>query len=128
MSVRNKAMIWFSKYRQLIPFVVAQVRHETNDFKSTVYLIDHNMFGMKWINGARGQVATKGILSPEGNYYAHYEDDAASLADFLKWLDYEKFPTSVADAGQYAQELRKRGYFTASFSEYANALVKWLTT
>ena len=127
MGLKNRAIILLSKYRLLLPYIVAQAKHETGNFKSEVYLTDHNMFGMKFINGARGQVATSGLPSPEGDHYAHYASDTDSLNDLLLWFDYEKFPTSVTDAGQYATELKNRNYFTAGLSSYVKALLGWLS-
>lgn len=109
-----------------MPYVYAQARHESNDFKSRVYLDNHNYFGMKWIDGRRGQVAKKGLLSPDGNFYAHYETDSSSILDLLKWFDYKNFPVSVKDANQYASELKNRNYYGDSVANYERALKFWI--
>lgn len=106
-----RAISLFSKYRALFPYMEAQARHETNDFKSRVYQIDHNLYGMKFTDGRRGQVAERGLMSPEGNNYARYSSDSASVVDLCKWFDYTGFPVSVASAEQYVTELQARNYY-----------------
>lgn len=121
-----RPIVLFSKYFRLMPYVLAQAKLETNNFKSRVYLTDHNYFGMKWTEGRRGQVATRGLLSPEGNHYARYATDSASVLDLLKWFEARKFPVSVNDAGEYARELKARGYFTSDLAGYERNLKFWL--
>lgn len=120
-------IILLSKYRNLMTYIAAMAQHETGNYTSDVYKNDHNLFGMKWTNGARGQVATKGSASGEADFYAHYSDDSESIKDLLKWFSYTNFPTTVADANQYASELSKRGYFTDTLTNYATAISKWLS-
>jgi len=128
MGLKSRAVILLSKYRALMPYIVAQAKHETNNFTSNVYLKDHNMFGMKWINGARGQIATKGLKSPDGpdDYYAHFESDSAGVIDLLKLFEAKKFPVSVEDGNEFASELKKRGYFGAPLEAYQNRINYWL--
>ena len=126
MGLVSKFFVLLSRYRSLLPYITAQAKLETGGFTSGVYSTDNNMFGMKWTQGRRGQVATKGLISPEGNYYAHYSSDVASLRDLLLWMDYAGFPVSVANSDQYAIELKNRGYFTAGLSLYQSNLKVWL--
>lgn len=118
-----------SKYRALLPYIEAQARLETNNFQSNVYKTDHNLFGMKFIPGTntkRDQVATRGLKSTEGDYYAHYLTDSSSVADLLKWMDYKNFPTSVSGTTEYASELKKRGYYGASIENYIAILNRFI--
>jgi len=121
-----RAIILFSKYRALMPFILAQAKLESANFTSKVYLTDHNYFGMKFINGRRGQVASQGLKSPEGDYYAHYLTDSASVLDLLKWFEYKNFPVSVSDAREYATELKNRNYFGAPLESYIKILETYL--
>ena len=127
MGITNRLIILFSQFRGLLKYIVAQAQHETGNFTSTVYLQDHNLFGMKWTNGGRGQIATQGIQSPEGDHYAHYANDSESVIDLLKWMAYTNFPTTVTDVNQYGTELKNRGYFTAGLTSYVGALLNWLS-
>lgn len=113
MGLGNKVVVLVSKYRNLLPYVVAQAKLESANFTSKVYKADNNMFGMKFV-GREG--TTRGLQAPEfdnGNptYYAHYVNDAASLRDLLVWFELKKFPVQVAGTKEYSEELRKRGYF-----------------
>jgi hypothetical protein len=121
-----RAVLLFSKYSALMKYVAAHAQLETANFTSRVYMQDHNCFGMKWTNERRGQVATKGLLSPEGDYYAHYETDSASVLDLLKWFDATRFPVSVSSADEYANELKKRNYFGGPLATYIQILNKYL--
>jgi len=114
-----------SKYRALMPFILAQAKHETGNFTSNLYLKNNNLFGMK-LPTRRPTVATKGLMSPEGNYYAAYSSDGESIRDLFLWMDYTKFPTMVKNANEYASELKQRAYFGDSLANYQNALNKFL--
>lgn len=121
-----RAIILFSKYRLLMPYILAQAKLETDNFTSKVYMADHNYFGMKFIDGRRGQVATQGLKSPEGDYYARYLTDSASVLDLLKWFEYVGFPVAVSSANEYAVELKKRSYFGGALENYIVILNKYL--
>lgn len=108
-----------------MPYVVAHAKLETADFTSKVYLTDNNMFGMKWTEGRRDQRATQGLLSPEGNHYAHYQNDLESLRDLLTWFEYKNFPVSVSGVEQYGYELNQRNYFTSGLQSYISNLDYW---
>jgi hypothetical protein len=121
MGIKNKIIITVSKYRNLLPYIVAQAKLESNNFRSKVYLTDHNMFGMKV-----GSSGKPGLLSPEGDHYRHYENDAESVIALLEWLDRNNFPTTVSSSDEYASELKNRRYFTAGLASYQANLKFWL--
>lgn len=121
MGLQSRFKIWASKHRALLPYIVAQAKLETNNFRSNVYMTDNNMFGMKV-----GSSGTPGLMSPEGDRYEHYEHDTASLMDMLGWLERKNFPLSVSSADEYAIEMQKREFFTAGLSSYQENLKKWL--
>lgn len=121
MGLKNRVLILASKYRDLLPYIVAQAKLESANFTSKVYRVDNNMFGMKV-----GSSGKPGLLSPEGDYYRHYENDTESLVALLEWLDKKSFPVSVVSPDEYAIELRKRNYFTAPLEVYQKNLKYWL--
>lgn len=82
------------------------------------------MFGMK-LPVKRPTIATRGLMSPEGNNYAHYQSDADGLRDLFLWMDYVKFPTSVKDSNEYAERLKGKSYFGASLVLYQKNLKYW---
>lgn len=121
-----RGIILFSKYRALMPYILAQAKLETANFTSNVYLTDHNYFGIKYINGRRDQVATQGLKSSEGDHYAHFLTDSASVVDLLKIFEAKKFPVSVSSAAEYATELKNRNYFGGPLESYISILNKFL--
>jgi flagellum-specific peptidoglycan hydrolase FlgJ len=122
MGLKNKAILLVSKYRALMPYVVAQAKLETANFTSKVYKVDNNMFGMKV-----GSSKLPGLMSPEGDYYRHYNNDTESLIALLEWFEYKKFPVTVGSAAEYAQGLKDRNYYGAPVALYQKNLELWLS-
>ena len=125
-NLMGRLIILFSKFRALFPYIIAQAKLESGNFKSKVYLIDHNYFGIKFINSPLQKNATKGLLSPEGNHYAHFNSDVDSLVDLLRIFEVKKMPVFVRDGNEYAQRLQERGYFTAGLEQYQKNINYWL--
>lgn len=130
MGLKNRTLLLFTKYRALIPYIVAQAQLETANFTSKVYLTDNNMFGMKV--GSSGKPGLKapanegnGIADPR-NYYRHFENDTESLLNLLQWFDRRNMPVTVENAAEYAKALQARSYFTAGLSVYQKNLEYWL--
>lgn len=112
-----------TRYRRLLPYLVAQSKLETDNYTSRVYQVDNNLFGMK-VNSRPFE--TPGLMSPEGNRYAHYERDFDSVRDMVGWLEQTNFPAVVDDAGNYARELKTRGFYGPAAEQYALNLNYWL--
>lgn len=121
----SKALIIFSKYRALLPFILAQAKHETGNFKSGVYKANNNLFGMKHPY-KRPSVGERGTLAPDGGHYQKYSGDSESVNDLLLWMEYTKFPTTVKDAEQYALELKGRSYYGDTIENYTKGLKFWM--
>src|SRR6478609_10827242 len=119
MGLKSKFIVLLSKYRALLPYIIAQAKHETGGFTSSLYQKENNMFGMNFPT-VRPTVATKGGTY-EGMTKAHYTSDAESLKDLLLWMDYVKFPVSVKDSDEYASRLKDKSYFGASLASYQSA-------
>lgn len=127
MSAKNSIIILFSKYRALMPYILAQSKLETANFTSKVFRENNNMFGMK-LPRIRPTTATgAGLLSPEGNNYANYTSTAESLQDLFLWMDNTKFPLAVVDSEQYARELKQRNFYGVTQAQYLKNLNFWLT-
>jgi hypothetical protein len=122
----QRLIVIFSKYRALLPYMVAQAKLETGNFRSRVFRENKNYFGMKMPKVRPTKAIGDGLLSPEGNYYANFRSEADSIADLLLWFDYTKFPTSVTDSSQYVSELKRRGYFGSSETAYLKNINFWL--
>lgn len=106
--------------------IAAQARFESADYTSNVFKNNNNTSGIKFIGQAN---ATKGTLSPEGDYYAHFNTIQDSINDKIVRL-YNITMRGVTpqqlknatDATEFANLLKQRGYYGSSALEYANGL------
>lgn len=125
-----RLLILASRYRALMPYIVAQAKHETNGFASNIYLKTNNMFGMK--NGSYlGPGEIIGPVSPEGNTYAAYVTDADSLGDLLRWFDAKGMPVMVDSSDEYVVALINRGWLgnpppSGGLEIYKRGVRRWL--
>lgn len=115
-----KKVIARSKYRALMPYIVAQARHETGDYNSKLYKEANSLFGIKTFK----QVTP--YPSREGGYYKVYANHAESARDLLRWFELKKMPEEVSSAEEYAGALKIRGYFTDNLINYVNGLKRFL--
>lgn len=112
-----------SPHRKLLKYAIAQAKVESANFTSKVYQTDNNMFGMK-VNSRPFE--SPGLMSPEGQPYAHYERDFDSIRDFVAWLQQVGFPTTVSDSEQYAIEMKRLYKYGPSALTYQQNLDLWL--
>jgi hypothetical protein len=106
--------------------VVAQARFESADYTSNVFKNNNNTSGIKYIGQPN---ATQGSLSPEGNYYAHFNTIQDSINDkivrlyniTMKGVTPQQLINST-DTTEFANLLKQRGYYGSSAIEYANGL------
>jgi len=126
MGLKSRVVILFSKYRALMPYIIAQAKLESGNFTSRVFKTDKNYFGMKLPVKRPTVAAGPGLMSPEGNNYAHYNSESDSVTDLLLWMEYTKFPTSVNDSQEYTRELKSRNYFGVSETVYIKNINYWL--
>ncbi len=106
--------------------VVAQARHETGNYSSYQFRNNNNLFGMKYV---KQPLAKQGNKSPEGDFYAKYANVGDSVQDLVNrnykitrgGVSFDQLK-NVSDSTDFAQKLKKRGYYTAGVNEYANGL------
>ncbi len=108
-------------YEALRPYVIAQSKHETNNYRSNVFDKYNNLFGMK--NASFRMQYGKNVDSTD---YRVYVSSAQSIKDLLLYFDYVGFPKSVQSVDQYVQELKHRDYFEDDFFNYRNGLLRFL--
>jgi len=131
----NEEIIYSAAKKNGIPdrlalFIVAQAKHETNNFSSNVFKSCKNAFGYKYV----GQYLSSGACtgSPEGNSYAAYATVNNSVKELCLWISRRqldgKFPqdlTQIKTLDQYAQLLKLSGYYGDSISNYLAGLTYW---
>ena len=107
-------------------FVVAQARFESADYTSNVFKNNNNTSGIKYVSQAN---ATQGTLSPEGNYYAHFNTITDAINDKINRIykltmggvTSEELKNSKT-AEEFATLLQKRGYYTTDLSNYISGI------
>lgn len=106
----SRVAILLSPYRQLLPYIVAQARHESNDFKSNILKTHNNFFGMKNA-GKRDQLGVRGDAAPDGGYYQRYPIRLYSVLDYLRYLKAVNFPLAVGSSDEFVTRLYNKNYF-----------------
>jgi hypothetical protein len=119
-----QALITAGAKPAVIPFLMAQVAHETGDFDSNVFNSDNNASGIIYIGKPSKQInATRGTRrkASEGGNYAKF----ATLTDWAR--DYLRIigtaPAKASNVTEYAKLLKARGYYTDTVENYTSALV-----
>lgn len=110
--------------KKLVPLAIAQIAHETAGFTSRVSVELYNLSGIKYINKPY-QKATKGTLSPEGNYYAKYESYNDWAVDYLRILSLGYKPINATNIRDFAYKLKQNNYYTDSASNYIAGMEAW---
>lgn len=99
--------------------LTAQASHETGEFTSAIFKENLNAFGMR--NPKVRETTSMG----EKNTYAYYKSIEDSILDRLLWDDHNRVSYDNIDVTKFVQQIYKLGYFTDSFLNYKNAVVKW---
>lgn len=120
-----RLVVMLSKYRNLLPYMIAQAKHETGNFTSNVYRTHNNLFGMKHPT-IRKAVGEQGNAAPDGGHYQRYASDTDSVRDLLLWFDARKFPTSVSSPDEYVNQLHQRAYFGDAIANYLKGVKHFL--
>lgn len=117
----------------LAELIVAQSKHESQNYTSNVFKKNNNLFGYKYV-GQKG--ATKGSPAPSNEglagAYARYETIEGSVKELTGWIKRRQkegsFPadlTEIDSPEKYATLLRKSGYFGAPLSQYIAGLTRY---
>lgn len=101
--------------------IYAQLALESADGSSEVSQKDNNYAGIKFANQPG---ATSGSPSPEGDNYAHFKDTDAFANAYAKILEADGLHGGMS-IDDWAQQLKNRGYYTASEASYAAGLKSW---
>lgn len=117
---------------RLSELIAAQAAHETGWFSSNAFKQNCNLFGYKYVKGAKWQLGA-GRISTEGDPYAKYNtiyDSVNELTDWIKRRQKQgKFPKDLDEIqtpDQYAKLLKSCGYYGADVSEYISGLTHGL--
>ena len=107
--------------RPLALLILAQARHESGDFTSSVFLDCNNAFGYNYVSSS----------CPGHDTYQNYNSLADSVHDLTGWIwrryNEGNFPdlSTITTPGYYAQLLQQNDYYTDTVSNYTNGLLRW---
>lgn len=120
----------FSKKLALL--IIAQARLESADYTNNQFKSNNNIFGFKYVNQP---LATKGNISPEGNYYAKYKSPQDSAKDYInRYFGFSRGGVSTddlknsTDSTDFANKLKQRGFFGITAKQYAAGIEAKLKT
>ena len=113
---------------RFLPFLLAQISHETGGFKSNLSLLN-NLSGIIFV-GQKGAIDS-GISQPKketskfGKWnYAAYKTIEDWAADYISILAKHKV-FDAKNLEEFVNKLKEARYFTAPTEEYFTALKKW---
>lgn len=117
---------------QAARLIVAQAKHESDNFKSNVFKKSNNPFGMTYAgqSGANASTASQ-PASEGGTSYAGYNNVEGATDNLLAWIERRKSEgkfdpaTDFGSPEAYAKALKKSSYYTAPISEYSGGLSRY---
>jgi hypothetical protein len=124
-GANNTAVFKGTEFEKYTPYIIAQAKHESNNFTSSVYRNNNNPLGMK-VPSKRTFLGTKGTEAPDGGFYAKYETDTVGFKDLLIWLRYRNFPQNLNSVDEYVNAMKDKGYFGDTVTNYLRGVKRFL--
>lgn len=117
-AIKFYFLCWgISSNELLCKLMTAIAAHETGNFKSDIYIKNHNAFGMKM------PTKRKTIAVKELNGYAYYNSIEDSIRDWLLWWEYHNIdPGSFKNVTEIVNAMKEKQYFEASLTGYRKAV------
>ena len=100
-----------SKYKDYLPYILAQSKLETGNFTSRLALEEKNLFGMG-VPSKRKSLRIGEYLAPNGERFSVYKNWSDSVNDYLLYLKEFNVPTNLNTCRQYITYLKNNGYAT----------------
>jgi hypothetical protein len=114
----------------ILPYIVAQVAHETGDFKSKLLYDHNNATGITFANNSKLQKnAKKGRPLPEDSRYNYAIFDSINdwAIDYIRLIKRGKNkPMEAKDIDEYINRLKANNFFTANIDLYKTAVKKFI--
>jgi hypothetical protein len=111
-----------------VAWLVAQVAHETADFKSKLLYDHNNASGIVFTGRKTQKNATKGRPLPEAPQYnyAMFATIKDWAIDYLRVLNLRNKPIAANTPDEFINRLKANGYFTANIDAYKKSFLKYL--
>lgn len=114
----------------ILPFIVAQVAHETADFKSKLLYDHNNATGITFANNKQRQKnATKGRPLPEDPRYNYAKFDSIKdwAVDYIRLINRgQNKPLNALTVDEYIERLKANNFFTATVESYKAGVKRYL--
>lgn len=114
----------------ILPFIVAQVAHETADFNSRLLYDHNNATGITFANKPKMQKnAVKGRPLPEAPQYNYARFDTLNdwAVDYLRLINKGKNkPLAALTVDDYIVRLKANNFFTDTIERYTAGVKKYL--
>ena len=110
-----------SKYKDYLPYILAQSKLETGNFTSRLALDEKNLFGMG-VPSKRKSLRIGQYLAPNGERFSVYRNWSDSVNDYLLYLEEFNFPTNLNSCKSFAEKLKSQGY--ATDRDYVSKIVR----
>jgi hypothetical protein len=116
--------------KEKISWLVAQVAHETGDFKSKLLYDHNNATGITFANNKKLQKnATKGRPLPEAPKYNYAKFDTLKdwATDYVRLINRGKIkPIEAPTVEEYLIRLKRNGFFEATLESYTAGVKRFL--
>jgi len=108
----------------LSQLILAQAKHETNNFTSPVFLNQNNAFGMKEAFKRKDQPGR----SEEGKTFRTYDSVTDSVKDLIDLYEWNNLDPTIKTSYDFSTALKKVNYYGNSntVQQYSNGIARWL--
>jgi hypothetical protein len=114
---------------RIAEYLVSQSKHETGNYSHRFFTVGKNAFGYSYNKNSKWQLDRGGPLADNGVAIAQYgslENSVHEITDWIKRRQAEgKFPkdlNAIASPYEYAELLKKSGYYQADLATYGSRL------
>jgi hypothetical protein len=131
-----------SEFKQFTPYLIAQAKLESANYKSPLFKLYKNAYAMNCTNRMQGGSSGRDHLQVgcSNKTFDGYERDgeytylkkgvynslADSGKDMILWLRFNRSPTSFSSPAEYVEFLKSKSFFEVSASNYLKALQSWI--
>lgn len=114
----------------LARLIVAQARHETNDYKSRLFNVSNNAFGYKYVGQKKWANGESPVSPPKSEGltgYANYPSVEYSVGELVDWLRRREKNglftlDNLTNSQIFADSLKRGGYYGDTIPNYTRGL------
>jgi len=117
-----------SKYRSYSPYLIAQSKLESANYKSRLFTLYFNAFGMNCVaKRPTMQIGCTAATFDGGKMSKGIYRSASECAkDMVQWLDYNTAPTVFANIEAFNSWMKSKDFYGISEAEYLTRLKSWM--